>query len=157
MTPPDDYVKWSVLIDRLVRHWQKRYGKEEIRKWYYEVWNEPNLKPFWTGTRTQYLELYKATVNTIKAIDKNLRVGGPATSNFVPDERFDGEAEDVSCHKTFRTEDLNALELNTVKRKSFLWILFPPTLILQILLWTDMGNPMDGAVTEIRCMMISFG
>jgi xylan 1,4-beta-xylosidase len=27
----------------------ERYGLSEVRKWFFEVWNEPNLEAFWTG------------------------------------------------------------------------------------------------------------
>ena len=29
------------------RHFTERYGADEVRKWYFEVWNEPNLDGFW--------------------------------------------------------------------------------------------------------------
>jgi len=52
-----------------------------------EVWNEPNLPSFYrNGTQAQYFELYKLTAETVKAVDPQLRVGGPATSNFNLDE-----------------------------------------------------------------------
>jgi xylan 1,4-beta-xylosidase len=97
-SPPKDYGKWAELITRTVRHWIERYGLAEVRSWYFEVWNEPNLHPFFKGTKSQYFELYRVTVRAVKAIDKQLRVGGPATSNFVPDARFAGETEDISQH-----------------------------------------------------------
>ena len=49
VTPPRDFKDWATLIDKLVRNWVDRYGLEEVRKWYFEVWNEPNLENFWTG------------------------------------------------------------------------------------------------------------
>lgn len=104
VTPPKDYGKWARLVRRTVEHWIERYGIEEVRKWYFEVWNEPNLKAFWNGTKSQYFELYKITAETLKEIDYKLKVGGPATSNFVPDDRFKGETEDVTKHKTFSAE-----------------------------------------------------
>lgn len=61
--------------------------------------NQPNLWSFWTGTRSQYYELYEVTVTAIKEINNVLRVGGPATSNFVPDSRFDGDVEDTKVQK----------------------------------------------------------
>lgn len=85
--------EWAQLIFSLVTHWKERYGLEEIRTWYFEVWNEPNLHAFWDGARSQYFALYHHTVQAVKAVDERLRVGGPATSNFVPDDRFDGETE----------------------------------------------------------------
>jgi xylan 1,4-beta-xylosidase len=107
VTPPEKFDKWAGLIDQFVRHCRQRYGADEVRQWYFEVWNEPNLYPiFWDGTRSQYFELYRVTARTIKAIDPALRVGGPATSNFVPDDRFEAETEDVSRQVTLQMKDL---------------------------------------------------
>jgi xylan 1,4-beta-xylosidase len=85
--PPKDYNKWAGLVNATVAHWVARYGADEVRKWYFEVWNEPNLtEPFFRGTQQQYFELYRITALTIKKVDPQLRVGGPATSNFYMDE-----------------------------------------------------------------------
>ncbi|MEO6776508.1 MAG: glycosyl hydrolase [Kofleriaceae bacterium] len=81
ITPPKDPAQWTALIDKLVRHWVDRFGLAEVRTWMFEVWNEPNLPAFWTGTQDQYFALYAATARTIKAIDHELRVGGPATAD----------------------------------------------------------------------------
>jgi xylan 1,4-beta-xylosidase len=80
ITPPKDYREWAELIRRLVQHWVERYGVDEVRRWYFEVWNEPNLRIFWAGTQEQYFELYRHTVLAIKSVDAALRVGGPATA-----------------------------------------------------------------------------
>ena len=61
-------------------HWVQRYGHEEVRQWYFEVWNEPNLDAFFTGSQRDYFALYRCTVEAIKGIDAALRVGGPATA-----------------------------------------------------------------------------
>jgi len=81
VTPPKDYERWAALIQKIVQHWVDRYGAEEVRKWFFEVWNEPNLKSFWTGTRDEYFKLYRRTVEAIKGIDPALKVGGPATAD----------------------------------------------------------------------------
>jgi xylan 1,4-beta-xylosidase len=81
-TPPNDYGKWDALVDHFVRHCIARYGAEEVRRWHFEVWNEPNLHSFFSGTQQQYFDLYRVTAKTIKSIDPALKVGGPATSNF---------------------------------------------------------------------------
>ncbi|HWT26773.1 MAG TPA: beta-xylosidase, partial [Mobilitalea sp.] len=80
ITPPADYRQWNDLIHAFVEHLGERYGLEEIRSWFFEVWNEPNLASFWAGTKEQYFELYENTARTIKAYDSKLKVGGPATS-----------------------------------------------------------------------------
>ena len=88
VTPPRDYKQWASLINRLVVHWVDRYGKQNVRDWFFEVWNEPNLKAFWTGTQRDYFKLYKHTAEAIKKVDASLRVGGPATAKSEWIEEF---------------------------------------------------------------------
>ena len=80
VTPPKDYKQWATLIRTLVAHWVDRYGAEEVAKWFFEVWNEPNLKAFWTGTQKDYFKLYRVTADAIKKVDPSLKVGGPTTA-----------------------------------------------------------------------------
>lgn len=80
VTPPKDYAQWELLIRDLVSHWVDRYGLAEVRQWFFEVWNEPNLKAFWTGEQADYFKLYQITARAIKAVDADLRVGGPASA-----------------------------------------------------------------------------
>jgi xylan 1,4-beta-xylosidase len=119
-SPPNDYEKWNNLVKNFVQHSISRYGIDEVRTWYFEVWNEPNLHPFFTGTKSEYFELYKVSALAIKGIDKQLRVGGPATSNFVPDGRFDGEKEDKEKQLTNKVEDLNKLQWKGVWIEDFI-------------------------------------
>ena len=81
VSPPKDYTKWDDLITQFTKHLVERYGIDEIAKWYFEVWNEPNLD-FWSGNPKQqtYFELYDHTVRDIKAVAPSARVGGPATA-----------------------------------------------------------------------------
>ena len=79
---------WSNLIDAFVRHLRERYGVAEVRQWYFEVWNEPNLDGFWERADQQaYFALYGVTAKAIKAIDPTLQVGGPSTAGaaWVPE------------------------------------------------------------------------
>jgi xylan 1,4-beta-xylosidase len=80
ITPPIFYEDWATLIQKLVAHWVDRYGAEEVRTWFFEVWNEPNLKEFWSGSQEDYFTLYRRTVQAIKGVDRQLSVGGPATA-----------------------------------------------------------------------------
>jgi len=81
VSPPKDYARWDALMDALARHLIERYGIEEVGRWYFEVWNEPNLD-FWAGRPKQssYFTLYDHTARTLKAVDARLRVGGPASA-----------------------------------------------------------------------------
>jgi xylan 1,4-beta-xylosidase len=87
ITPPRDMAQWGELMHKLAAHWVARYGIEEVAQWYFEVWNEPNLPAFWTGTQEQYFALYEVTVLAIKSVDARLRVGGPATAanEWIPE------------------------------------------------------------------------
>ena len=79
---------WKDLIDAFIRHVEQRYGQHEVRTWFFEFWNEPNLSGFWEGAdQKAYFEYYDLTSKTIKAIDPNLRVGGPSTAGaaWVPE------------------------------------------------------------------------
>ncbi len=81
VTPPKDYEKWEALIYNLVMHFTERYGHEEVKTWYFEVWNEPNLSPgFWSGTQEEYFKLYKYAAKAIKRVSEDYHVGGPATA-----------------------------------------------------------------------------
>ena len=81
VTPPNDYDRWGELIQHLVEHWTERYGEEEVKSWYFEVWNEPNLSPgFWTGTQEDYFKLYAYAAKAVKSVNPAYRVGGPATA-----------------------------------------------------------------------------
>lgn len=119
-SPPGDFDKWAELVRKFVLHCRDRYGLEEIRTWYYEVWNEPNLVGFWDGTKTQYFEFYKKTVEAVKSVDSALRVGGPSTSVFVPDERFKGEREDRSLSRISYLTPMDELVFKPVWVEDFL-------------------------------------
>ena len=82
VSPPKDYAKWDSLMKAFAQHLIDRYGIEEISKWYFEVWNEPNID-FWAGEPKQatYFTLYDHTARALKAVSPRIRVGGPATSS----------------------------------------------------------------------------
>ncbi|MBN2221264.1 MAG: cellulase family glycosylhydrolase [Vallitaleaceae bacterium] len=80
ITLPKSDKAWEELIEKLVTHLVERYGVEEVKSWFFEVWNEPNLFFFFDGTKTDYFHLYEITAKVIKKIHPKLRVGGPATS-----------------------------------------------------------------------------
>ena len=89
VTPPGSYEKWEKLIRKLAEHWTERYGEDEVKAWYFEVWNEPNLNDngFWAGSQEEYFKLYTYAANGIKSVNKQYRVGGPATAGaaWIPE------------------------------------------------------------------------
>jgi xylan 1,4-beta-xylosidase len=111
ITPPADYGEWETLIRTLTQHLVDRYGVDEVRTWFFEVWNEPNLKFFWAGSQADYFKLYEHAARAIKSVDAQLRVGGPATSinAWIPDmiefsRKADVPLDFVSTHH-YPTDD----------------------------------------------------
>ncbi|MBV9362723.1 MAG: hypothetical protein JOY89_00665 [Solirubrobacterales bacterium] len=45
---------------------------------YWEIWNEPDLVPFWSGRADQFYALYAATARALKSLHPWMQIGGPA-------------------------------------------------------------------------------
>ncbi|HEY5057293.1 MAG TPA: beta-xylosidase [Acidobacteriaceae bacterium] len=78
--PPKDYKKWEELVRVVTAHLVQRYGKEEVLKWYFEVWNEPDID-YWHSTPEDYWKLYDYAVAGVKAALPSAKVGGPASTS----------------------------------------------------------------------------
>ena len=80
--PPNDLRLWYELIYRLVRHVNvdRKLGVE-----YWEIWNEPNLKAFWTGDMQQFLDLYAVTAKAVVRADPSAKFGGAGYFGFPDD------------------------------------------------------------------------
>ncbi len=83
-TPPKDFGEWSAVIEALVCHLTARYGKEEIDKWFFEVWNEPDHPAFFHSDdkMNDYFKIYESAARAVKRVDANYKVGGPATAGL---------------------------------------------------------------------------
>jgi xylan 1,4-beta-xylosidase len=75
--PPKDYGKWGELVFQWVAHCVQRYGREEVERWYWEVWNEPNGACYWHGTPEEFCKLYDYAMDAVRRALPNARVGGP--------------------------------------------------------------------------------
>lgn len=84
---PRDLEQWSEFVSGGIRHHIERYGIEEVRSWYFECWNEPNLDGFFDGTQGDFFRLWSATWKAVKSVDTSLRFGGPSTARgeWVPE------------------------------------------------------------------------
>ncbi|MBR5427447.1 MAG: hypothetical protein IK118_03795 [Clostridia bacterium] len=91
--PPKDPEKWARVCANIVRHYNEgwadgfHYGIK-----YWEIWNEPENPPMWTGTQAEYFELYRATSNLLKREFPPIRVGGYASCGVYA--AFDENADD---------------------------------------------------------------
>lgn len=84
VTPPKSLDRWVTLVERLVATLIAHYGEEEVARWPFEVWNEPN-SPFWCPPNPEdreaaYYAFYEASARAVKRIHPGLQVGGPSTN-----------------------------------------------------------------------------
>lgn len=87
---PKDPAKWALMIRALIAHWKERYGEAEMTQWYYEVWNEPDIRGFWPHPLEDYFSLYKTTSEAIRAECTKCRIGGPASAvPYAAEEAFE--------------------------------------------------------------------
>ena len=87
--PPKDYKKWANLVHEWVKHAVARYGKTEVETWYWELWNEPNIK-YWSGTVQEFCKLYDYTVDAARRALPTIKIGGPDVTgpNWDKSEKF---------------------------------------------------------------------
>jgi xylan 1,4-beta-xylosidase len=77
--PPKDYAKWAELVFQWVKHDVERYGRAEVERWYWEVWNEPNIG-YWQATPEEFHKLHDYAVDAVRRALPAARVGGPDTA-----------------------------------------------------------------------------
>jgi len=80
--PPKDYNKWRELVRQWVLHCVQRYGKAEVERWYWEVWNEsnagnPRTGGYWRGTPQEFYKLHDYAIDGVLSALPTARVGGP--------------------------------------------------------------------------------
>ncbi len=91
--PPKDSEKWARICANIVRHYNEgwadgfRYGIK-----YWEIWNEPENPPMWTGSKEEYFELYRVTANLLRHEFPDIRIGGYASCGVYA--AFDENADD---------------------------------------------------------------
>jgi len=77
---PSNYTKFSEICKHILLHYNHGWANGfHHRIQYWKLWTEPDLtdKQFWRGTPEQYFRLYDTVAKTLKAIDPDIKVGGP--------------------------------------------------------------------------------
>lgn len=121
ITPPKSYEQWYNLVNKFTNHVVNRYGIEEVRTWFFEVWNEPNIGFFWSGSKEEYFKLYEYAASAVKDVDSLLKVGGPASASngwildFVTFCKDNGVPVDFISTHNYPTSD----PLNSIGEESF--------------------------------------
>ena len=79
--PPKSYDKWHGLIENLLRHLVEKYGADEVKTWYFELWNEPDIF-YWRSTAAEYCRLFDYTEHAMHKVLPQARLGGPAVTGM---------------------------------------------------------------------------
>lgn len=81
--PPANATTYAQACLHVAQHYNEGWAGGffyNIRDW--EVWNEPDLAEFWTGTVAEYAHLYVEIARAFKAHNPSWQVGGPAVANI---------------------------------------------------------------------------
>ncbi len=94
---PDNPIRnineWAEFAAAVVETYNGRGENLSPRLKYVEIWNEPNMKQFYSGTRDSYFELFNRTADRIHRDYPGVMVGGPALTH-APDCDPEGWMED---------------------------------------------------------------
>ena len=100
--PPKDYEKWAELVHQWTLHNIERYGRAEVEKWYFEVWNEPNSAFYWSASPEEFYKLHDYAIAAVRKALPTARVGGPDVAG--PGGTFmDGFLKHVSSGRNYAT------------------------------------------------------
>jgi xylan 1,4-beta-xylosidase len=74
--PPKSYDKWRELVYQWTLHNVARYGRAEVERWYFEVWNEAN-GAYWEASPDEFYKLHDYAIDGVRRALPTARVGGP--------------------------------------------------------------------------------
>ncbi|HVT05859.1 MAG TPA: carbohydrate-binding protein [Polyangia bacterium] len=89
------------FIAAVAQHCVDKFGMDDVSKWYWEIWNEPDYSGFWNGTMSAYYTLYDNAVAAITSVIPNALVGGPATTQEGPIGAFLQHCKSAGTRVTF--------------------------------------------------------
>ena len=80
---PNNWEKWRNLLIAFTENLRDTFGTDEIRTWFFEVWNEPDSWP--VATWKHFYKLYDVFADAVTSVDDKLKVGGPGCfkNNFM--------------------------------------------------------------------------
>ena len=79
---PKDIAQWKKLITLLMRHLEKRYGKNEVEKWVFSPWIPPDFIDLGLGDKQEYAEVYAASYHAIRSVIPQALISGPGCAFF---------------------------------------------------------------------------
>ncbi len=83
----EDLLLWHDFIKQMIVYLEDRFGSDELKTWFFECTNEPDIhQHFWDLGIPALLNYWDATSEAIKAVNSNYIFGGPGTARGVSEE-----------------------------------------------------------------------
>ena len=108
--PPRDYDRWSELCFQLTKHLVARYGEAEVRRWWFETWNEPNGPAYWKASREEFYKLHDYAIAGVRRALPSARVGGPHTAGHGG-PYMEGFLDHITKEKNYATGEQGTTSL----------------------------------------------
>lgn len=84
---PKSLKKWTDLVGAFIKHCIDRYGSNEVKKWYFQIWNAPDLpEVFWFESKEKFFNFFKSTYSSMKNVFKEAKIGPPS---LLPLNKFE--------------------------------------------------------------------
>lgn len=80
VSEPRDSAEWAALVAAVIRHLLARYDAEEVHRWKFSVWSQPDTPVDLYGFSSDeaFYEFYRITRQAVKQCDPALCFGAPA-------------------------------------------------------------------------------
>ena len=79
--PINNIEEWTEFACAVIHSYNVNDNSHRPNLRYVEIWNEPNMEQFYTGTMESYFELFNTTADRIHKDYPGVMVGGPALTN----------------------------------------------------------------------------
>lgn len=90
---PKNVSEWVEFALGVISYFEEKAGTGSIQ--YVEIWNEPNITTFWTGTKQEYFTLFNRAAEAIHKNFPHIQVGGPVLSPGGETEKWMRDFIDV--------------------------------------------------------------
>lgn len=81
VSEPASLDAWAHLIHAVIEHLLQRYGTDEVRRWHFCVWNEPDTPQSLYGfsSNDAFYAFFRCTYQAVKSCDSQISLGTPPT------------------------------------------------------------------------------
>ncbi len=122
--PPKDYDKWARICEHVIRHYNEGWAngfRWGIADW--EIWNEPENPPMWSGTKEDFFRLYVTAAKHLKGCFPDLKIGGYGGCGFYAITR-ENVGDFLSSFVPYFTDFLDYVKANNAPLDFYSWHIY---------------------------------